>query len=726
MRHLLSILFGAAFTAAASWSIGRLLFTRLRIELRRLEYELLAGIAGAALLSFLIFFLCAADVAYIPVFWGIGILALGLNWKFAKAPMEGASDRLPLTQRRIFAVLVTLFTLLYLSNSLAPEHSPDGQAYHLGNVYRFFRQHGFERITTNMYASLSQGLEMLYLFAFSLGRHPAAATFHCCFLFALPLLMFAYGQRVGKPAMGACAGLFFFLSPVAAVDGVSAYNDIALAACGFSVFYLLEIWRDNRRLALIVPIGLIAGFCFAMKYTGFAAGLYVLAVLAWEYLRNRRRETAIAFAIAASLILLMAAPWLIRDWLWLHNPVSPFYNRLFPNPWTHISFEDDYRRYFRTYDLPSLKPLFWMVTVRGQLGGQLGPIFLLTPLALLGLRSRDGRRILLAGLFFLLPWTGNLGARFLLPVLPFAALGIALAFEFSSTLRTALVVVAALCACPPVIRRYSAPRDSWYIANMPWKAALGIVPQDEFLAKNSDAWITARMLDQYVPNGKRVWTTEAVAEAYTKANLLTYYYSAEGERIQDILYSPKEENSPTQDLRCTFPARDFTHLRLRQKAGGSGEMWSIAEIRFFHGNQEIAPEKSWRYTASSFPWDIGLAFDRNPATRWRSWDAARPGMSIDVNFAHPIEIDRIELLGSHNEPHSEIAVEGISARMQKLDIPEPSGYRRIVAATVKAMGVDYLLINSAGWLAEEIQSAPASWGIVKVVSRGPYWLFEIQ
>ena len=726
MRHLLSILFGAALTAAASWSMGRLLFTRLRIELCRLEYELLAGFAGAALLSLLIFFLCAARLAYIPVFWGIGLVALALNWKLATAPAAEAPPRLPPAQRWPFAVPVTLFTLLYLSHSLAPEHSPDGQAYHLGNVYRFFRQHGFERITTNMYASLSQGMEMLYLFAFSLGRHAAAATFHCCFLFALPLLMFAYGHRIGKPAMGACAGLFFFFSPLAAIDGVSAYNDIALAACGFSVFYLLEIWRDTRRPALIVPAALIAGFCFAIKYTGFAAGLYVLAVLAWEYLRDRRSDTAKAFAIAAALILMMAAPWLIRDWLWLHNPVSPFYNRLFPNPYTHISFEDDYRRYFHTYDLPSLKPLFWKVTVRGQLGGQLGPVFLLTPLALLGLRSRYGRRILLAGLFFLLPYPGNLGARFLLPALPFAALGIALAFEFSSTLRTALVLLAALCACPPVIRRYSSPRDSWYIAGIPWKAALGIIPQDEFLARNSDAWITARLLDQYVPDSERVWTTEAVAEAYSKTKVLTNYYSAEGERIQDILYSPAAGSAPTQDLRYTFPAREFTHLRLLQKAGGSGEMWSIAEVRFFNGSEEIAPEKSWRYAASSFPWDIGFAFDRNPATRWRSWDAARPGMSIDVNFARPVTIDRIELLGPRNEPHSEIALDGVDAKMQTLDVPEPPHLRRLATATVKAMGIDYLLTGAAGWLAQDIHSDPASWGLKKVASRGPYWLFEIQ
>ncbi|HVW10862.1 MAG TPA: glycosyltransferase family 39 protein, partial [Bryobacteraceae bacterium] len=659
-----------------------------------------------------------------------GIIALGLNWKYAAAPVEAASARLPAWQKWSFAIPVILFTLLYLSNSIAPEHSPDGQAYHLANVYRFFRQHGFERITTNMYASISQGAEMLYLFAFSLGRHAAAATFHCCFLFALPLLMFAYGRRIGNPAAGACAGLFFFFSPVAGVDGASAYNDIALAACGFAVFYLLEIWRENRRIALAAPVGLIAGFCFAIKYTGFVAGLYVLAILAWEYLRaprERRRETAITAALAAGLMLAMAAPWLIRNWIWLHNPVSPFFNRIFPNPYTHISFEDSYRHDMRTYGQSSLKPLFWMLTVSGQLGGQLGPIFLLSPLALFGLRSRAGRRILLAGLFFLLPYPANLGARFLLPVLPFAALGIALAFEFSSALRTGLVLIAAFLAWPAELSRYSSPDGDWRLTGMPWQAAAGLVSQDSFLAQNSPEWVAARTLDQFVPAGKRVWSSSAIAEAYSTTDVLVNYYSAEGQLIQDILYSPRGVHPPTLEMRYSFPARTLTHLRLVQKgAGDPNEMWSIAEMRFFHAGNEIPQEKSWRYSASSFPWDIGLAFDRNPATRWRSWEAIHPGMTINVDFGHPVEIDGVDLQCSHDEPDVDVVIDGIDAKAEKLGLPEPADLRRLATATVKARGIDYLMIGGDGWLEKETHGDPARWGLRRIADRGGNWVFEIE
>ena len=210
MRHFLSILFGALFTSAAAWSIRRFLFSRLRISLRRVEHELLAAITGAAILSLVVFAVCAVQIATIPVFWAVGLAAIALNWKFGAASQSGAADPLPRTWKWLFTLPFAFYALLYLSNSIAPENSPDGEAYHLGLVYRYFRQHGFERLTTNMYGNLSQGMEMLYLFAFSFGRHPAAATLHTCCLFALPLMILCYGKRIGHPITGAvraCSGL---------------------------------------------------------------------------------------------------------------------------------------------------------------------------------------------------------------------------------------------------------------------------------------------------------------------------------------------------------------------------------------------------------------------------------------------------------------------------------------------------------------------------------------
>jgi hypothetical protein len=590
VSHVLSILFGASFTVAVMWSMGRLLFRRLGISLHAVEHDLLAAITGGAILSFSIFMLCAINAARTPVFLVLGIAVLALNWRFGAA----STGRLPPLSRPwtfLFAAPFAFYALLYLSNSLAPETSPDGQAYHLGLVYRYFREHGFHRLTTNMYGNLPLGLEMVFLFAFSFGRHSAAATVHCCYLLALPLLMLSYTRRIERPGVGVCAAMLVYLSPIVGIDGVSAYNDVALGTTAFALFYLLEIWREkNDRDRLLIPIGLLAGFCVAIKLTGFVAPLYAAAVI----LMRKRPRALVPVSAAAAVI---ALPWLMKDWIWLGNPVSPFFNRIFPNPYIHVQFEEAYREYYRHYELTSFRPWFRSVTTGGELGGQIGPLFLLGPLALLALRSRTGRHCLLAALFFLIPYPQNIGARFLIPALPFIALAVPLVIS-SPAFLALLVAAAAILGWPATIEKYQSPAGGWHIAQIQWPAALRIVPQDVFLRNHSAAWVGAQTLDYFVPKGRRVWSSTPVAEAYCGTNVMIGYQSAEGELIEDILTTAVFDNqAPTLNLRFTFPKRRMQHLRVSQIATSPYDIWSIGEVRIFNGPDQIPRTPSWKINA---------------------------------------------------------------------------------------------------------------------------------
>ncbi len=40
----------------------------------------------------------------------------------------------------------------------------------------------------------------------------------------------------------------------------------------------------------------------------------------------------------------MIAPWLLKNWIYFQNPVAPFFNRQFPNPFVMVGFEQTYRR----------------------------------------------------------------------------------------------------------------------------------------------------------------------------------------------------------------------------------------------------------------------------------------------------------------------------------------------------------------------------------------------
>jgi hypothetical protein len=730
--HIFSILFGAAFTVTVMWAIGGLLFGWLGISLRAIEHDLLAGATGAALLSAAVFVLCSLNAARTVVFLGLAIAALAANWRYG-ARSTGELPPVPRLWKWIFATLFGIFAVFYLANSLAPEISPDGAAYHLGFVFRYFREHGFHRITANLYGSLSKGAEMLFLFAFAFGRHSAAATVHCCYLLALPILILSYARRIGKPRAGVCAAMLTFLSPLIGIDGVSAYIDVALAGTAFAMFYLLEIWREKDdggngdKSALLIPIGLLAGFCFAIKATGVVALLYAATVIVW----NRRPRALVNVAVAAAIV---ALPWPIMNWVWLANPMSPFMNSLFPNPGIHVQFEREYRSYLTHYELSSLRQWPWEVTAGGALAGPLGPVFLLAPIALFALRSSAGRRCLLAALFFSALYPLNIDARFLIPAIPFVSLAMVLALEAFQPALILLTVAAAILALPPVIDFYRGPA-AWRIGYFPWQAALRIIPQDRYLGQ-SLAWISASMVEAYVPKGKRIWSTTPIAESYTSADIIVNYESAEGELIEDMIKAPLNPAvSATENLRFSFPKQRMSHLRLLQQAAGQGlsNPWSITELRVFNGPDEITRQPEWHLDAKPYPWDIGFAFDGNPATRWRSWETFQPGMHVDVDFGKPLEIDRVELHCSRDQAgvrvQPQVCGEGrcatVHADLEILNDVPAGGLRGDAIRAVKSRGIDFLIIDDGYTTAADMAKDPAAWGLDAIAVRASNRLYRI-
>jgi hypothetical protein len=164
---VLAILSGALCTLAAATALGGwLLGESCRNEGTRF-------VTGAALLHLAVFCLAAVGLLYPWAIVAVGFAAVMFGYKASRP--AGVTDtglwtgRQPVALgklRWLFLAILAVYFLLYLSNAMAPEASPDGAGYHLGLVGRYLREHGFHRITDNFYAALSQGAEMLFLVAF--------------------------------------------------------------------------------------------------------------------------------------------------------------------------------------------------------------------------------------------------------------------------------------------------------------------------------------------------------------------------------------------------------------------------------------------------------------------------------------------------------------------------------------------------------------------------------
>jgi hypothetical protein len=515
MPEVLYIWFGAAFTVMTAWSAGRLLLVRLRLELTRLESNLLSFLLGGVILSLLMFALCVAHVVYKPVLLALGavLMAFALRSRIELAPSKAIAWAH--WQLALWILGFAAFGVYGFVHASAPENSPDGMAYHLGEVARYARARGFTPIGWNFYNALPQGLELLFLCAYVFGRHSAAALVHFAYLCALPPLLLAYGVRKGNPQAGAAAGLIVFASPVFLVTGASGYVDVALAAVLFGMFFLLEIHPRAR-----IAIGLLAGYAFALKYTAGLGLLYALA-------RTRHWRTG----LAAACVML---PWLLRNWIEVRNPVAPFFNRLFPNELFTVEMERTYTEYLRLYSLTSFWQAIPEVTWHGAaLGGLLGPVFLLAPLALF----TRARAALLFGVILLLVYPLNIGTRFLIPAAPFIAYAMCDAIRWGAWPIAALHLI---LSWPPMITSYSNPY-AWRVWEFPWEAALRLETEEAFLNNKSLAYITARMIEITVPPGGRVLCWASPAESHTSREIIVIHNSARAHRF---IEGPDEEFLP--------------------------------------------------------------------------------------------------------------------------------------------------------------------------------------
>jgi hypothetical protein len=715
-------LLGAAATVAACYAAGALLVDWTKAPLKRPERFPLSFVLGASLLHLILFAMLALKIAYRPLV--VGMLAVPIAWAVWKGSWKirgEAVEPLSRTLRIFCGAIFTAFTIYYFFHAWAPESSPDGSSYHLGLVARYLRAHGFEKVITNMYASLSAGVEMLYFPAFAIGKHSAAALVHYAFLIALAMAMFAYGRRIGKPWVGAAGALLVYVSPVVGLDGSIAYNDCAVAAIVFSVFYWLEIWDEIRAPRLLIPIGLLAGYCYAAKYTAFVMTIYAVGFVAWKS-RNMRSLFVVAGCAAAMIV-----PWVAKDWIYMQNPAAPFFNRIFPNPYQHVVSEQEYNDFLNRYGVENKWTLPLEATIRGEkTNGLAGPIFLLAPIALLALRFREGRRLLLPGLLVFMPYLVNVGTRFLIPCLPFFSLAMAMAISYPPAL-IAVLVFHAVASWPPIIPRYAA-KYSWRLDRILWKEAIRKIPQDRYLRQSFPAYGIARMIEDTVPKGAPVLAVNGLPDSYTTHEILVGFQSAYNDDLVDILNSGWDESGqPRRRIIFKFPAMAARRFRVLQTGVGAPlEEFKAHELRFFLNGSEVRRDPAWRLRAWPNPWDVQMAFDNSPATRWRSWQTASPGMYIDADFGKYESVDEVRLDTSFDYGNVRLQVEAMNPSGQWVmvasnpdtkAIPAPVAIRKWASRELHARGIDYIVMQDTDWGADDMIDDPESWGF-EVVAKG--------
>ena len=727
MLQVASILFAAAFTFLTCLCLGKSLLKLTRAKLYRSEELFFGFLLGAACLSTIVLLVGLAGWAYSWVFFAIGCGSFALAWW--SGAHRFTSERLPpvpLPWTILFWSGYAVFGSLYFMNALAPEVSSDGALFHVALPALYLREHRIPPITTNFLATMSEGLEMLFLFAFAFGKHSATAIVHLLFTFLLPVGMVSYARRIGAPVAGVVGGLLFFLSPAVGVYGCIAYLDVGVAAVTFAVFYMVQIWLADRDKGLLLPLGLIAGFGYAIKYTAFLVVPYAVALLAFRLFRMSKSIWRPCMTVSFAALAIMS-PWMIKNAIFVGNPVSPFANRVFRNPYLYVTTEEIYRNNMGSLEGMPLWRLPYEVTVRGnRTQGFVGPIFLLAPLALLALTVPAGRQVLFAATLFALPFRSYPVVRILLPALPLICFAMGIVASRWKQGALALLVMHATLSWPGEIPKY-ANRAAIRMLFPDWKAALRLTPEPEFLNSHLDDYGLDVLLDAKTAPRDRIFAFSGFANAYHSRQVIVEWQSALGIRLGEILKAPVSPwLQPVQHVEFHFEPRTVRKVRLVQTAGTGAEQWSVSELRVFRNGSEMPRVPEWRLRAFPNPWDVQLAFDNSPLTRWGSREHPKPGMFIEVDFGKLETIDRVTADCTPDQGEPRLVLDGIPAKIDVTNTIMPERLRRAAVDELKRHGVQWLAIHDLDPGARDFRFRAAQWGIQLAGIAGRWRLYHLE
>ncbi|MFN3650237.1 MAG: hypothetical protein ACK47B_11715 [Armatimonadota bacterium] len=267
------------------------------------------------------------------------------------APAPGSVER----GLALFALVAAgLMALLTLASALKP---PDGLdwdslSYHLAAPKIFLREGRIPFIPYDSHTHFPFTMEMLYTLGLAFGGAAGGKLFHWAagWLTAAAVgvwtdRLLVNGRRMPQWG-GPVAAILFASMPVVLWELGTAYVELGTALFQFlALAALLDAvkWetggpRLDLRGALLAAV--LTGFALGTKMTALLQfGLLGLGLLwlAWRSAGPARVAVLKATLGFGFLALLVGSPWYVKSWLWVGNPVYPFFYSLFPGQYSWTS-----------------------------------------------------------------------------------------------------------------------------------------------------------------------------------------------------------------------------------------------------------------------------------------------------------------------------------------------------------------------------------------------------
>ena len=293
------------------------------------EFLVARMILGFVIIAYATFF--AAALGFLNLYFFIGVILLG-NICLVKdrGMFRGFSPRLRFS---FFGVLLGLFVSVNFFYAWFPPTFYDSMMYHLAVPGQYIQAGGMTAWPSNFFAHLPLNVEMIFLFSL-LGKTvllPKLIAFASGI--GLLAMMISWYRRQFSMGFHLLPMLLFFTIPQVGFLTATSKPDIpailALITGLLMFFHYLEQPSKTRFLVLtglLWGFGLGAKYIFAFYLLGFGLAFLLLKFKGFDLKKKFTAMLIVGLIVAACLL-----PWLVKNTIYMGNPVYPYLDDIFPN-----------------------------------------------------------------------------------------------------------------------------------------------------------------------------------------------------------------------------------------------------------------------------------------------------------------------------------------------------------------------------------------------------------
>lgn len=321
----------AALVLSSALGVGRVVLRRVGLLLgSTVEQDVFALGIGLGVMTQLLVALGLLRLLYAPLLIALLVVLAGVVSREVRIAVGQWRARwlvrTPLS--RLERGLVAGMALLALPvgiRALTPPTAYDALMYHLVAPKAFLGAHALTPLFENISANSPLALDLLAVLGFSAGSEVLLQLVQFALVVVLAASIFEFAAcRFGRMT-GILAAAIFTSIPLVGVLAGWAYLDMGWILYEWLGVYAFWNWVERRRGEWLLVGAVALGLALSNKYLALqGASILTLAVgvASWgNGWKSAVRNSVVLSAVAA----LVAAPWYLKNWVWLGNPVYPYF-----------------------------------------------------------------------------------------------------------------------------------------------------------------------------------------------------------------------------------------------------------------------------------------------------------------------------------------------------------------------------------------------------------------